>query len=202
MVMMSASSGTEVHCHSKEEMSIDASQMSPENKSAMKRLALACLLVAMFITAEVIGGYASGSLAIMGDAAHMFSDLASFMVSLLAIWIGSKRPKRNFNFGYARAEVLGALLTIVIIWYVTGVLVYLAIHRIQTKEFEVEGDVMIIVAALAVGFNVVLGLLLHGLCHIPHSHGHSHGHSHLENQSDDEEESTDFQVSVFLLFSS
>ena len=36
----------EVHCHSKEEMSIDATQMSPENKRAVKRLALACLLVA------------------------------------------------------------------------------------------------------------------------------------------------------------
>ncbi len=72
--------------------------------------------MALFITCEIIGGYVSGSLAIMGDAAHMFSDLASFIVSLTAIWIGSKRPKKKFTFGYSRAEVLGALLTIVIIW--------------------------------------------------------------------------------------
>ena len=56
--------------------------------------------------------------------------------------------------------------------YVTGVLLYLAIHRIRTREFEVEGDIMMIVAVMAVAFNVVLGLLLHGVCQIPHSHSH------------------------------
>ena len=131
MVMSARGGDPVVHCHSKEEMSLDATVA--ESQTAMRRLSWACLLVTMFITAEVIGGYASGSLAIMGDAAHMFSDLASFLVSLLAIWMGRQRPKKSFNFGYARAEVLGALLTIVIIWYVTGVLVYLAIHRIQTQ---------------------------------------------------------------------
>ena len=82
----------------------------------MRRLMAACILVALFIICEVIGGFISGSLAIMADAAHMFSDLASFLVSLIAIWIGSKKPKKSFTFGYSRAEVLGALLTIIIIW--------------------------------------------------------------------------------------
>ena len=45
----------------------------------MKRLGIACGLVGVFIICEIIGGYLSGSLAIMGDAAHMFSDLASFI---------------------------------------------------------------------------------------------------------------------------
>lgn len=103
------------HCHTPDEMS-KQSGMSPANKSAMKRLALACILVSLFIASEIVGGYVSGSLAIMGDAAHMMSDLASFFVSLVAIWIGSRNPKKGFNFGYARAEVLGALLTVVIIW--------------------------------------------------------------------------------------
>ena len=90
------------------------------------------------------GGYASGSLAIMGDAVHMISDLASLLVSLIAIWVGSRQPKKSYNFGFARAEVLGALVTVMIIWYVSGVLVYLALHRIQTKEFEVQSDLMIL----------------------------------------------------------
>lgn len=61
-------------CHSRSDSG------SSTNASAMKRLAIACVLVGVFITCEVIGGYVSGSLAIMGDAAHMFSDLASFLV--------------------------------------------------------------------------------------------------------------------------
>ena len=71
----------------------------------------------------------------------------------------------------------------------TGVLLYLAIHRIRTKEFEVEGDIMMIVAALAVVFNIVLGLLLHGVCKMPHSHSHSHSHAHLQDESESDSDS-------------
>jgi hypothetical protein len=104
------------HCHSSIESKSDFSGLSDLNKSAMKRLAMACVLVSVFISGEIIGGYMSGSLALMGDAAHMLSDLASFGVSLLAIWIGGRKPKKGFNFGYGRAEVLGALFTVILIW--------------------------------------------------------------------------------------
>lgn len=164
--------------------------MTLANKQAMKRIGFACILVSLFIISEIIGGYVSGSLAIMTDAAHMISDLASLCVSLLAIWIGSRQPKKSFNFGYARAEVLGALITIVLIWYISGVLIYLAIHRIRTKEFQVESDIMIIVAGLAVVFNILLGLVLHGVCQIPHSHSHNHSHR-LTNSTDQENQEND-----------
>ena len=57
----------------------EKSGTSEANRSAMKKLGIACDLVGLFIVCEIIGGYLSGSLAIMGDAAHMFSDLASFV---------------------------------------------------------------------------------------------------------------------------
>ena len=163
------------HCHS----------MKPSREKttaqAKRKLVTACVLCLFFIAGEVTGGYLSHSLAIMSDAAHMLSDFASFCISLFSIWVGSKRPKKAFNYGYLRAEALGALFTIMIIWYVTGVLVYLACHRLANPaEFDVEPNPMMIVAGCAVVFNVVLGLLLHGL-----PHGHSHGgggssHSHEE----------------------
>ena len=65
----------------------------------------------------------------MSDAAHMFSDFASFLVSLFAIHLGSKKSTRKFTYGLYRAEVLGALITVMIIWFVTGVLLFLACHR-------------------------------------------------------------------------
>ena len=46
---------------------------------------------------EVIGGYLSGSLAIMSDAAHMFSDLASFLISLMAIHLSEKPAKKELK---------------------------------------------------------------------------------------------------------
>ena len=148
-----------------------------------------CLL---FIAGEVTGGYLSGSLAIMSDAAHMFSDFASFLVSLFAIHLGTKKSTRKFTFGLYRAEVLGALITVMIIWFVTGVLLYLAVQRLATGDFDVNPNPMIVVASCAVIFNIVLGFLLRG---VPHSHGHSHGaggghhkHSHLlEEEFDDDE---------------
>ena len=77
----------------------------------------------------------------------------------------------------------------------------MAIHRIRTREFEVEGDIMMIVAALAVAFNVVLGLLLHGVCQIPHSHSH-HSHlpeteTHTEEESDNDESESQVRMLIF-----
>ena len=150
---------------------------------AKRKLTIALGLCLLFVIGEVIGAYLSGSLAIMSDAAHMFSDFASFVISLSAIHLGSRAPSKKFTFGLLRAEALGALFTVMIIWFASGVLLFLAIHRLQSGDFQVEPDPMIAVATCAVIFNIVLGLLLNG---VPHSHGHSHGgsgghkHSHLE----------------------
>lgn len=166
------------HCHGVEPAR-DAS------KAATRQLSIAVVLCGVFVVGEVLGGYLSGSLAIMGDAAHMFSDLASFGLSLFVLWLGEKKPKKSMTFGYYRAEALGALATLVIIWYVTGILVYLAIKRISTGEFELHSSAMLIVATCAVIFNVFLGITLHGglaICRLPHGHSHSGGgggHQHL-----------------------
>ena len=161
------------HCHTLVQNRQHANQ-------AKRKLTIALGLCLLFISGEVVGAYLSGSLAIMSDAAHMFSDFASFVISLLAIHLGSRSPSKKFTFGLLRAEALGALFTVMIIWFASGVLLFLAIHRLQSGDFQVEPDPMIAVATCAVIFNIVLGLLLNG---VPHSHGHSHGgnkHSHLE----------------------
>jgi zinc transporter 2 len=74
----------------------------------------------------------------MADAAHMLSDFASLGISLAAIYLGERPIVKKFNFGYKRAEVIGALLIIVIIWIVSGILLYLAIHRLRIGDYEVS----------------------------------------------------------------
>ena len=59
--------------------------------------------------AEVVGGLLAHSLAVMTDAAHMLSDVAGFVVSVLALLLSGRGDQRNYSFGYHRAEVLGAL---------------------------------------------------------------------------------------------
>jgi zinc transporter 2 len=122
------------------------------------------------------GGYFSGSLAIMTDAAHMLSDFAGFLISLFAIWLGSRPSSNRMSFGWHRAgretltcfyrsivdsillfaEVVGAVVSVLIIWVITGVLFYEAILRvIHPERFEVNADIMLITACFGVFVNVL-----------------------------------------------
>lgn len=58
----------------------------------------------------MIGGYLAGSLAVMTDAAHLFSDFVGLAISLASIWISKWPATPRMTFGYYRAEVLGAFL--------------------------------------------------------------------------------------------
>ena len=78
---------------------------------------------------EVIGGYVSNSIAIMTDAAHMFSDVAGFGISIIAIKYGLRKPNESHSYGYHRAEVIGALTSIVIVWILVAWLMEKALGR-------------------------------------------------------------------------
>ena len=120
------------------------------------------------MTVEVVGGVLSNSLAIATDAAHLLTDLASFMISLFAIWMSSKPRTERMSFGWHRAEVLGAIVSVLMIWVVTGILVYMAVLRVIQQDFEIDSKVMLITSGLGVLVNIIMGASLH-------QHGHSHG---------------------------
>jgi len=168
----------ENHCHGLEPNRCSSAK-------ARNQLALATILCALFVTGEIIGGYLSGSLAIVGDAAHMFGDLASFGLSLLVLYISDRKSTKRMTYGYHRVEALGALATLCITWYVTGILVYLAVRRIVDQDFEIHDTTMLVTASAAVAFNILLGLTLHGACGLGHghSHGNGRGHSHSDQSS-------------------
>lgn len=105
--------------------------------------------------AEVIGGYLSSSLAIATDAAHLLTDFASFMISLFSLWMATRPATKTMSFGWYRAEVIGALTSVLLIWVVTGVLVYLAVQRIIYKEYEIEATIMLITSAIGVLVNIM-----------------------------------------------
>ena len=96
---------------------------------ARRKLVTATVLCVFFMIAEIVGGVLSNSLAIATDAAHLLTDFASFLISLFAIWMAAKPKSQKMSFGWHRAEVLGATVSVLMIWLVTGILVYLAIMR-------------------------------------------------------------------------
>ncbi|CAG4953812.1 unnamed protein product [Colias eurytheme] len=160
-------SEVERHCHRSRNEEID--------KRARRKLIIASILCVVFMIGEIVGGYLSNSLAIATDAAHLLTDFASFMISLFSLWVASRPATRRMPFGWYRAEVIGALTSVLLIWVVTGVLVYMAVQRVIYEQFEIDATVMLITSAVGVAVNLVMGLTLH---QHGHSHGGGHGHSH------------------------
>lgn len=166
------------HCHKPRLEGVDV--------KARKKLIIASILCVLFMIAEAVGGILSNSLAIATDAAHLLTDFASFMISLFAIWIAGRPSTQRMSFGWYRAEVIGALASVIMIWVITGILVYLAIERVIVGQYEVDAKIMLITSALAILVNLIIGIQLgiggHGHSHgggLGHSHGVSgHGHSH------------------------
>ena len=83
---------------------------------------------------ELIGGFLANSLAIMTDAAHLFSDVSGFFISIFSIYISKIPATNSLSYGYHRAEVIGALASVVLIWALTIWLLVEAVHRIVNPE--------------------------------------------------------------------
>lgn len=156
------------HCHRQRTEGVDV--------KARKKLIIASILCLVFMVCEIIGGILSNSLAIATDAAHLLTDFASFMISLFAIWIAGRPSTQRMSFGWYRAEVIGAMASVVMIWVITAILVWLAVQRLINRDFEVNAKIMLITSGLAILVNLIMGLQLqHGHSHGGMSHGHSHG---------------------------
>ncbi|KFQ46863.1 Zinc transporter 8, partial [Nestor notabilis] len=157
------------HCHG---YSQAYENRKREQHQARKKLCVASVICIFFMIAEITGegGQIAGSLAVITDAAHILVDLTSFLISLFSLWLASKPPTKQLTFGWHRAEILGALLSMIIIWMVTGVLIYLASLRLLHSDYDIDATVMLITSACAVIANILLSLILHQT-----GHGHSQG---------------------------
>jgi len=163
-----------------------------QQDNAIRKLIWVCVICTIFMTIEIIGGYLANSIAIMSDAAHLLSDLLGFLISIISIYISRKVAKNNMSYGYHRAEIIGALVSIVLIWALTLWLLYEATLRIIIPP-RVDGFIMIIISIIGFSFNVIMGIVLtksgvahsHGLHKCDHDHDHEHEHEH-EHSSDEE----------------
>lgn len=152
--------------------SIDNTKEAKKRVRAVRKLSFAVGLCIIFIIGEVIGGVISNSLAILTDAAHLLSDIAGFAIALFAIYASGWEANPRQTFGYYRLEILGALISIQIIWLVTGVLVYEAIVRFIHPDKNINGLIMFCVACGGLGINIII------MCTLGHEgHGHSHDRS-------------------------
>ncbi|KAI3501523.1 hypothetical protein L1887_29394 [Cichorium endivia] len=166
------------------------SREAKERSASMWKLWCGVILCVIFMTVEVVGGIKANSLAILTDAAHLLSDVAAFAISLFSVWASGWEATPRQSYGFFRIEILGTLVSIQIIWLLTGILVYEAIERLLNGTVEVEGSLMFGISAFGLVVNILMIFILghdHGHGH-GHSHGHGHGHGHDHSHDHDEVE--------------
>jgi cobalt-zinc-cadmium efflux system protein len=112
-----------------------------------------------FLGAEVAGGLAFGSLALLADAAHMGSDVVGLVVALVAERLSRRPATKRHSFGWRRAEVLGALANAVTLLVVVGWIVIEAIRRLPAPQ-PVEGGPVLLIAAIGLGVNAGSAVVL------------------------------------------
>uniref|UniRef100_A0A7N0SVY0 Metal tolerance protein 1-like n=1 Tax=Kalanchoe fedtschenkoi TaxID=63787 RepID=A0A7N0SVY0_KALFE len=157
-----------------------------ERAASMRKLMFAVVLCVIFMIVEVVGGLKANSLAILTDAAHLLSDVAAFAISLFSLWASGWEATPRQSYGFFRIEILGALVSIQLIWLLTGILVFEAIQRLIHDTGEVKGLLMFAVSAIGLLVNIIMALVLgHN-----HGHGHDHGHGDHGHGHEDHHEGT------------
>lgn len=123
-----------------------------------RNLLISIVLNIVITTAQVIGGIISGSLALLSDALHNFSDVLSLLVSYIASKLSKKKASIDRTFGFKRAEILAAFVNASTLIIVAIILIFEAIKRFQKPE-TIESNLVIwlsLIAILANGFSVLL----------------------------------------------
>jgi cobalt-zinc-cadmium efflux system protein len=125
------------------------------------RLALAGAfgVTTAFLLVEVVGGYLSGSLALLADAGHMVGDSAALAMSLWASSLALRPADRSKSFGYRRAEVLAAFINALALLLIAGMILREIPERFDPGH-EILTRPMMIVAALGLVANLVSGAIL------------------------------------------
>ena len=116
-------------------------------------------VTAFLFLAELIGGWWTNSLALLSDAAHMFTDVAALGLALFALWMGTRPASESKTFGYYRAEILAALLNGVVLWVVVYFILTEAWRRVHAPPV-VAGGGMLALALLGLGVNLFVALRL------------------------------------------
>jgi cobalt-zinc-cadmium efflux system protein len=123
-----------------------------------RQLLMALGITTLVLIAEVIGGIVTGSLALLADAGHMFTDVAGITLAILAVTFASRPATPERTYGFYRLEILAAVINAVLLFGVAVFILFEAWQR-WTDPPEVHGGLMLVFATVGLAANVV-GLLL------------------------------------------
>lgn len=124
-----------------------------------KSLTIAMFVTTVILAAELVGGIVANSLALLSDAAHMFSDVGALALSVLAIWFAGKPASLTRTYGFYRAEVLAALINAVTLVVVSLYIFWEAYQRFRYPQ-EVQSGLMMVIACIGLLANLISAWVL------------------------------------------
>ena len=131
---------------------------------AGRTLRAAAALTVAFAVLEAWGGWWTGSLALLSDAGHMFTDGAALALGALAAWVARRPPSSRHSYGLGRAEIFASLLNAATMLVIVGAIAYEAVLRLRAPS-EVNGIGAAAIAAVGFVLNIVVLRWM-----APHSH--------------------------------
>jgi len=140
----------------------DHDRITSEEDKGIQRLVWALLVNVLLTVVQVIGGIVSGSLALIADALHNFSDAASLLIALIARKWAKKPADESRTFGYKRAELIGAMINLTTLILIGVYLLFEAVMRAFEPE-PVAGWIIVIIASVALLVDVITAVLTYRL---------------------------------------
>lgn len=113
-----------------------------------------------FALVEAVGGWLSGSLALLGDAGHMATDALALALGAVAALLAQKPADRELSFGWGRAEVLAAVVNALFMLLIIIAIGVAAIDRLRAPQ-PVQGGIVMVIAAIGLVVNLAVAWVLH-----------------------------------------
>jgi cobalt-zinc-cadmium efflux system protein len=141
------------------------------SKSTERRFLISLILTGFILIVEVAGGWWTGSLALLSDAAHVFMDIFALGLSYSALRLSSLQADENHTYGYHRFEVFASLVNGISLALVSAGIFWEAYHRIMEPE-PVKGPELLFIAILGLIVNLIVVFVLGSHHHDEHVHEH------------------------------
>ena len=173
-----------VHDHT-----LAATNTPQDTKGYQRTLLFSFIIITGYMFIEAIGGWLTGSLALLSDAGHMLSDAVALGATLMAFKIGEKAATRQKTFGYKRFEILVAGVNGATLVIIALMIFYEAIKRFNAPP-DIATQGMLIIATIGMLVNILVAWLMHRSSHTDDGHGHSHDSDIDKATSNNVEKST------------
>lgn len=171
------------HCadddHDHDDVAVNKSS-AQDTKGYQRTLLISFIIITGYMFIEAIGGWLTGSLALLSDAGHMLSDSIALGATLMAFKIGEKAANRQKTFGYKRFEILVAGVNGATLIIIALMIFYEAIKRFNSPP-EIATQGMLIIATIGMLVNILVAWLMHRGSNA--DDGHDHGAA-VETRSD------------------